>query len=89
VLLIENVAVAPPCQGQGLGRRLLAHAEQLACDLGRPRIRLFTNQRFEKNLRLYQRLGYVIDREEDLGVAIAVHMSKPLNSPESHSGLET
>ena len=29
-LLIENVAVLPAAQGQGLGRRLLAHAEALA-----------------------------------------------------------
>jgi GNAT superfamily N-acetyltransferase len=76
-LLIENVAVSPRFQRQGLGRRLLAHAEQLARDLGRPRIRLLTNQRFEENVLLYRRLGYAIDRQEDLGVAIAVHMSKP------------
>ena len=75
-LLVENVAIAPDRQGQGLGRRLLAHAETLAADLGRPVIRLYTNRRFVENIALYQRLGYAIDGEEDVGVGVIVHMSK-------------
>ncbi|HEY2050131.1 MAG TPA: GNAT family N-acetyltransferase [Caulobacteraceae bacterium] len=75
-LLIENIAVAPAFQGQGLGHVLLAHAERLAGDLGRPRLRLFTNQRFAENIRLYLSVGYAIDCEEDLGFAVRVHMSK-------------
>jgi hypothetical protein len=27
---------------------------------------------------LYERLGYGIDREEDVGLAVAVHMSKAI-----------
>jgi GNAT superfamily N-acetyltransferase len=77
-LLIENLAVAPAFQRQGYGRMLLAHAEQLARGAGKARVRLYTNQRFEENVRLYSSLGYAIDREEDLGFAVAVHMSKPL-----------
>jgi len=77
-LLIENVAVAPEFQRRGVGRMLMAHAELIALDLGRPRIRLYTNQQFTPNIRFYQGLGYRIDREEDLGSAIAVHMSKAL-----------
>jgi ribosomal protein S18 acetylase RimI-like enzyme len=76
-LLIENVAVDPNHQGLGHGRRLLALAEDIARELGRPRVRLYTNQRFEVNIALYQRLGYVIEREEALsGGTVAVHMSK-------------
>jgi len=58
---------------------LLAHAERLARDLGKVRLRLYTNQRFTENIRLYEQLGYTIDREEDLGVAIVVHMSKAVD----------
>lgn len=76
--LIENVAVSPNAQGQGIGRRLLAHAEDIARAAGHGRIRLYTNQRFEPNIRLYQRLGYGIDREEEVGVGVVVHMSKAL-----------
>jgi len=75
-LLIENVAVSPGFQGRGLGRMLLVHAEQLAVSLGHGRIRLYTNKRFTENVRLYRRVGYRIDREEEIGDAIAVHMSK-------------
>ncbi|WP_340643866.1 GNAT family N-acetyltransferase [Phenylobacterium sp.] len=75
-LLIDNVAVSPDHQGQGLGRRLLAHAESLATDLGYGRIRLDTNKRFEDNVALYLRLGYRIDREAPIVDGFVVHMSK-------------
>lgn len=76
-LLVENVAVAPSFQGRGLGRRLMAHAEQLARELDHAEIRLYTNARFTENIELYRQLGYRIDREEQLPHGIAVHMSKP------------
>jgi ribosomal protein S18 acetylase RimI-like enzyme len=41
-LLIENVAVSPAFQGRGLGRKLIAHAEQLAGSLGHDEIKLYT-----------------------------------------------
>lgn len=75
-LLIENVAVAPRFQGQGLGRRLLAHAERVAAALGRDRIRLYTNKRMAENVKLYRSLGYEVDREEQISDGYAVHMSK-------------
>lgn len=86
-LLIENVAVAPRFQRQGFGRMLLAHAEEVARDLGRTRIRLYTNQRFAENIEFYVRLGYAVDREEDVGFAVAVHMSKPLDANVAYTTL--
>jgi len=77
-LLIENVAVAPAFQGRGFGRRLMAHAEALAAASGYAELRLYTNQRFAENVQLYLKLGYRVDREEELTVGIAVHMSKRL-----------
>jgi ribosomal protein S18 acetylase RimI-like enzyme len=77
-LLVENVAVSPAFQGRGLGRKLMAHAEALARASGFAEIRLYTNQRFAENIELYRRLGYRVDREEDVKVGIVVHMSKPL-----------
>jgi len=81
-LLVENVAVAPTFQGRGLGRRLIAHAEALARELGFDAIRLYTNQRFAENIALYRRLGYQVDREETLPVGTVVHMSKRLQGAE-------
>ena len=78
-LLIENVAVAPARHGQGIGRALMAHAETVARAAGYRELRLYTNQRFETNVRLYLRLGYRIDREEEVaGLGVGVFMSKAL-----------
>lgn len=77
-LLIENVAVAPSCQGRGLGHRLLAHAEAVARACGVNQMRLYTNARFVENIRLYRSVGYQVDREEVWTGGIVVHMSKPV-----------
>lgn len=75
-LLIENVAVRPDLQGRGFGRRLLGLAEAHAAALGLAGTRLYTNQRFTANIRLYASLGYQVEREEALNGGIAVHMTK-------------
>jgi ribosomal protein S18 acetylase RimI-like enzyme len=77
-LLIENVAVAPAFQRRGYGRKLMAHAEQLAMSLGHTEMRLYTNKLFDGNVRLYRTLGYQVDREEAFSGGFVVHMSKPL-----------
>jgi GNAT superfamily N-acetyltransferase len=79
-LLIENVAVLPPFQGRGLGRKLMAHAEQVAVSLGHDEIRLYTNKLFVQNLQLYGKLGYRVDREEEFKGGLLVHMSKAVRS---------
>jgi ribosomal protein S18 acetylase RimI-like enzyme len=77
-LLVENVAVSPAFQGRGLGRKLMAHAEQIAASLGHGEIRLYTNKLFAQNIELYRKLGYRVDREEVLTIGVVVHMSKPV-----------
>jgi ribosomal protein S18 acetylase RimI-like enzyme len=57
-LLVENVAVDPAAQGTGLGRRLMAHAEDEARALGLPELRLYTNELMAANVAWYPRLGY-------------------------------
>ena len=79
-LWIENVAVAPDCQGRGYGRLLLAHAETHAVKAERGEIRLLTNAAFAANLALYAKLGYAIDRTEPFRGGTAVHMSKRLEA---------
>jgi GNAT superfamily N-acetyltransferase len=75
-LLIKNIAVLPEHQGTGLGTRLLAHAEEVAAALGHAELRLYASKRFAENIRLYRRVGYAIDREEEFMGGITVYMSK-------------
>ena len=67
-LFIENVAVDPAFQRQGLGRRLMAFAEQHARERGLREVRLYTNEVMVENLAFYQRLGFVeVERRVDDG----------------------
>ena len=77
-LWIENVAVAPDRQGLGLGRRLLDHAEHEARARGLQSIGLLTNERYARNIALYERDGYVeAHREPHLGTDL-VYFRKTL-----------
>ena len=79
-LLIVNVAVSPAYQGRGLGRALLAHAEELTRLLGLGEVRLYTSAHLTENVKLYERAGYKVDREEEASphLGVFVYMSKPL-----------
>ena len=79
-LLVVNVAVAPAHQSAGLGRRLLAHAETLAREQGLATLQLYTNARWERNLSIYGRLGYRVDREEASERGVTVHMVKTIDA---------
>ena len=58
-LLLDNIAVRPDRQGQGLGRRLIAFAEEQARRLGHSEVRLYTHETMTENIALYTRLGFV------------------------------
>ena len=75
-LLVDNVAVAPECQGTGLGRALMAFAEAEAQRRGLRRIWLYTHEKMTRNIALYERLGFVeTHRAEQNGFA-RVFMAK-------------
>ena len=57
-LLLDNIAMAPEAQGQGLGKILLAFAEEEAKRRGFSQIRLYTHLKMTENIALYPRLGY-------------------------------
>jgi GNAT superfamily N-acetyltransferase len=57
--VIHILGVDPARQGEGLGRRLIAHAEADARRLGLPALRLYTNIVMTENLPLYRHLGFV------------------------------
>jgi GNAT superfamily N-acetyltransferase len=77
-LWVHNVAIAPDAQGRGLGRRLLAFAEDEARRLGLPAIALLTNERYLANIAMYERYGYRETHREPYRGTDLIHFRKTL-----------
>lgn len=56
--IVEDVAVHPEAQGQGIGRALMAHAMGLAREAGCYKLALSSNQRRVEAHAFYERLGF-------------------------------
>jgi ribosomal protein S18 acetylase RimI-like enzyme len=56
---IDNVAVDPARQGEGLGRKLLEYSAAQAQRLNLPAVRLYTNVTMTENLAIYRHFGFV------------------------------
>lgn len=74
--LIENLAVSPAFQGQGIGAALLARIEAMARMAQVSEIRLYTNAKFAENIRFYGCRGYKVMREEPFRGGLITHMAK-------------
>jgi predicted N-acetyltransferase YhbS len=77
-LLIENVAVDPGRQGEGIGGSLLEFAEETARAAGIDTVTLYTHEKMSENLALYARLGYEEAERRNEGSFSRVFLSKPL-----------
>jgi ribosomal protein S18 acetylase RimI-like enzyme len=77
-LFVDNVAVAPGHQGKGLGRELVAFAEERAEREGLPEVRLYTNEKMHENLAVYARLGFEETERKIDGAYRRVFMRKRL-----------
>jgi ribosomal protein S18 acetylase RimI-like enzyme len=77
-LLLDNIAVRRACQGQGLGRKLIAFAENEARRRGFAEIRLYTHVTMVENIALYTRLGFAETGRGDDGGFERVFMAKHL-----------
>jgi GNAT superfamily N-acetyltransferase len=80
-LLVANVAVRPERRGQGIGRRLLAFAEEEARRLGLPAVRLYTHAKMIRNIALYEAIGYAETGREAIEGGSIVLMRKQLDNP--------
>ncbi|MEO8467006.1 MAG: GNAT family N-acetyltransferase [Gammaproteobacteria bacterium] len=60
---LEQLYLLPALHGQGLGKRMLDHAEARTVQHGRQTLVLQVNKHNEKAIRVYRRAGYVL-REE-------------------------
>ena len=67
-LHVENIAVGPAYQGQGIGKLLMKHAEEQAQCLNISRIELYTHEVMTENIPFYEALGfYIRDRGKQDG----------------------
>ena len=74
-LHIGKLMVHPDFQGRGVGRRLLAEIESRCPQL---RCELFTSDKSERNLALYERVGYVRFSERCISPDLRfVYLEKP------------
>lgn len=56
--IVEDVAVHPEAQGQGIGRRMMEHARTLAREAGCYKLALSSNQKRVEAHAFYERLGF-------------------------------
>lgn len=75
-LLIWSVATDPRQQKSGLGRAMLAAAEQRARELGLGVMRLYTGTVLTHLVAWYTRNGYAVERVEELSDRSLTHMIK-------------
>ena len=77
-MLLDNVAVHPAYQGQGVGRRLMAFAEREARQRGFDDLHLYTHEKMSENLKIYEKLGFVeTERRSESGYE-RIYMKKSL-----------
>ena len=62
-LFIGKLIVHPDYQGQGLGTKLLYEIERVC---PHDRCELFTSSKSQRNIQLYQRVGYKVFKEQDV-----------------------
>ncbi len=87
-LMIESLVVLPAHQGQGLGRWMLSFAEQHALSIGLPELRLYTNAKMSRNIRMYGLAGFIeTDRQPTphRTDSIRVYMTKRLDDQAGQS----
>lgn len=83
---IDNIAVDPACQGEGLGRRLIEHAAAQATRLHLLALRLHTNVLMTENLSMYAHMGFVETHRAIENGFHRVYMRRSLPRPCTPSG---
>lgn len=80
-LLIWSIATDPSRPASGVGRMMLAWAEDRARTLGRATMRLYTGTRLTERVAWYARHGYATERIEEMTDRSVTHMVKHLGPP--------
>ena len=73
-LYFYRLSVLPAFQGKGLAKELLAFLEQYAKEQHIPEIRCKVRMNVPRNMKLYQSIGYSINKEETVTSPIGFEM---------------
>ena len=73
-LFLESIGTLPAAAGTGLGNAMMQATFARARALGLPRVRLLTNS-LNPALAWYKRLGFVVEREDNMGDRTAVYLA--------------
>ena len=76
---VGKLIVDPDCQDRGIGTQLMKEIETRFCNA--ERFELFTGNRSEKNLHLYEKLGYRPFKERRITDKVTLVFLEKLNSP--------
>lgn len=82
-MLLDNIAVHPDAQGQGIGKKLMAFAEDLAVRSGYTRITLYTHVTMTESFEMYKQLGYVVSEKKTVDGYQRIYMEKALEKPKT------
>lgn len=77
-LLLDNIAVRPTYQRQGLGRCLIAFAEAKANEWGYGHLDLYTNICMTDNIEMYKQIGFTETKRMTEKGYLRVYMRKDL-----------
>ncbi|HEX9491071.1 MAG TPA: GNAT family N-acetyltransferase [Stellaceae bacterium] len=77
-LFVDTIAIAPPHQGKGHGRRLLAFVEAEARRRGYDETRIHMHLTMTRSIALYRRLGYAEYGRSEVDGYYRVHLRKRL-----------
>ena len=61
---VHNLRVRRELQGKGIGRQIMAFAEDMARQMGKLSLTLGVDDSHERTINLYKKLGYVVFKEE-------------------------
>ncbi len=78
ICFIGKLIVHPECQNQGIGTLLIKKIENKFSYVDR--FELFTGFKSEKNLHLYQKLGYKIFKSEELNENVKLQYLEKYNT---------
>ncbi len=83
-VMLDNVAVSPNYQGQGIGKRLIVSAQREALNAGAETLTLYTHILMTENIAMYKTLGFTETQRKTVNGFDRVYFEKSLARNNDH-----